>query len=184
MVYNYDPFNVGYATHDEEGKPLIGGRRLDTWENSFKGSYIFKNNMWLTLIARHYWITGDYKKYFSLDQEGEMIENSLFTGNSNFNFNVMNIDIIYEWRFAPGSILNIIYKNGLSNETQIIKHQFGDNFSRVINDPQSRTIAIKVLYFLDYLKVHGKMGRRYHKSEFDKATSFTRPSHRFEKSGQ
>ncbi|MBK7888175.1 MAG: carbohydrate binding family 9 domain-containing protein [Bacteroidetes bacterium] len=184
LVYNYDPFNVGYATHDEEGKPLIGGRRLDTWENSFKGSYIFKNNMWLTLIARHYWITGDYKKYFSLDQEGEMIENSLFTGNSNFNFNVMNIDIIYEWRFAPGSILNIIYKNGLSNETQIIKHQFGDNFSRVINDPQSRTIAIKVLYFLDYLKVHGKMGRRYHKSEFDKATSFTRPSHRFEKSGQ
>lgn len=183
LEYNFDPFNVGYAAHDENGNPLIGGRRLDTWENRIKGSYIFKNNMWITLIARHYWITGDYKKYFSLDQQGEMIENFLHKGNSNFNFNVMNIDVIYEWRFSPGSILNIIYKNGLSNETQIINHQFGNNFSRIINDPQSRTITIKLLYFLDYLKVHGKMGRRYHKSEIQRPTSFTVPSSRISKAG-
>ncbi len=176
IVYNYDPFNVGFATFDESARPLIGGRRLDTWENRITGNYIFKNNMWLTMIARHYWITGEYKKYFSLDDAGEMHENALYSGNSNFNFNVLNLDVIYEWRFSPGSILNIIYKNGLSNETQVIDHHFGKNFDRIINDPQSRTIAVKILYFLDYLKVHGKIGRRYHKaSEIQSRAYISRP---------
>lgn len=173
VSYNFDPFNVGYATHDDNGNPLIGGRRLDTWENSIKGSYIFKNDMWFTVIARHYWITGEYKKYFNLDSDGEMIENAGYTGNSNFNFNVMNIDVIYEWRFSPGSVLNIIYKNSLSNETQIINHHFNDNFDRILKDPKSSTVSIKILYYLDYLKVHGKIANRYHKSEKNTATGWT-----------
>ena len=170
IAYYYDPFNVGFANFDNDGNAIIGGRRLDTWENNLKGSYIFKNNMWITLIARHYWITGEYKKYFRLDEAGELIDADDYTVNNNFNFNIFNLDLVYEWRFAPGSILNIVYKNSLSDETTVVGHNFSSNMNRIMRDPQASTVSIKVLYFLDYLKVHGRIGRKFHKSTAEKAT--------------
>jgi hypothetical protein len=172
IAYYYDPFNVGFANFDNEGNSIIGGRRLDTWENNLKGSYIFKNNMWITLIARHYWITGEYKKYFRLDDAGELIDAQDYTANNNFNFNIFNLDLVYEWRFAPGSILNIVYKNSLSDETSVVGHNFSSNMNRIMRDPQASTVSIKVLYFLDYLKVHGRIGRKFHKTTAEKATGF------------
>lgn len=163
LEYNFDPFNVGYAAHTDEGEPIIGGRRLDTWVNKIEGSFIFKNDMWITLIGRHYWITGQYKKYFSLDAQGEMTENLTYHTNNNFNFNAFNLDIVYEWRFAPGSVLNIVYKNNISDEISVIGHNFKDNFNRLMKDPQATTFAVKVLFYLDYLKVHGRIAKRYHK---------------------
>ncbi len=167
ISYYYDPFNVGFANFDDNGQSIIGGRRLDTWENNIQANYTFRNNMWLTLIARHYWITGDYKRYFRLDDGGELVDADDYTQSNNFNFNILNVDLMYEWRFSPGSILNIVYKNALSNETGIVSHDFGKNFNRIMDDPQSRTFTVKILYYLDYLKVHGKLGRRYHKAPED-----------------
>ena len=121
--------------------------------------------MSLTIIARHYWITGHYKQYFSLDEEGEMIRNLDYHQNNNFNFNAFNVDLIYEWRFAPGSVLNIVYKNNISRETSFVRHNFNNNMRDLVNDPQSTTVAIKVLYFLDYIKVHGRLAKGLHKSK-------------------
>ncbi|MFN8153112.1 MAG: DUF5916 domain-containing protein [Bacteroidia bacterium] len=171
--YYFDPFNVGFANFDDENRSVIGGRRLDTWENNLQVNYTFRNNMWITLLARHYWITGEYKRYFRLDENGELLDADDYVQNNNFNFNILNVDIMYEWRFSPGSILNIVYKNALSNETGVVSYNFGTNFDRIMRDPQSRTITVKILYYLDYLKVHGKIGRRYHKPSGDPATSST-----------
>ena len=165
LQYNYDPFNVGFANFDENDQPLLGGRRLDTWENRFNGTYIFKRDMSLTIIARHYWITGQYKQYFNLDEEGELIRNLNYNQNNNFNFNALNVDFIFEWRFAPGSVLNIVYKNNISTEKEFVRHNFNNNMRDLVNDPQSTTVAIKVLYFLDYLKVHGRFAKSLHKSK-------------------
>lgn len=41
----------------------------------------------------------------------------------------------------------------------------GSNFNRILRDPQSRKITIKLLYFLDYLKAHGNSAHRFHKSK-------------------
>ena len=164
IAYYFDPFNVGFANFDENGSSIIGGRRLDTWENNIQANYTFRNNMWITLIARHYWITGEYKRYFRLDDGGELLDADDYSDNNNFNFNILNLDLVYEWRFSPGSILNIVYKNALTNETGTVSHNFGNNFNRIMSDPQSRTFTVKLLYYLDYLKVHGKIAHRYHKS--------------------
>ncbi|MBK7964441.1 MAG: carbohydrate binding family 9 domain-containing protein [Bacteroidetes bacterium] len=64
LRYDFDPFNVGFANFDNDGNPIIGGRRLDTWENNLRATYTFTNNMNLTMISRHYWITGQYKNTF------------------------------------------------------------------------------------------------------------------------
>jgi Domain of unknown function (DUF5916) len=165
LRYDFDPFNVGFANFDPNGETVIGGRRLDTWENNLRATYTFTNNMNLTMISRHYWITGQYKKYFSLDEDGEMLENNSYHQNNNFNFNVFNVDLIFEWIFTPGSRLNIVYKNNITTETGVVRHNFNNNINSLIRDPQATTIAVKVLYFLDYIRVHGKIASKFHHSK-------------------
>lgn len=161
-VYAYDAFNLGYAGNTENYEPLIGGRQLDTWESKLQLSLSFTHNMSLSVIARQYWFTGRYRRYYQLDPEGELITDLTYSGNSNFNFNLFNADVIYEWRFAPGSVINLVYKNSVNDETDVLNDNFGGNFNRVMNLPHASTITAKVLYYLDYIRIHGKIAKRYH----------------------
>lgn len=161
LDYNFAPFNVGYATTTDQGEPLLGGRRVDTWTNRLEANYSFSYNSGLRIIARHYWISGKYKQLFSLDEAGELVPKYDYAENINFNYNVFNVDVIYQWIFTPGSVLNIVYKINLSNESEIVSYNYRRNFDQLLQEPGASTIAIKFLYFLDYLKVHGKIGKRY-----------------------
>jgi Domain of unknown function (DUF5916) len=58
--------------------------------------------------------------------------------------------VVYEWRFAPGSFLNIIYKKAIEADGPLVTTKFNKNFNEVINSPQNTTFSIKILYFLDY----------------------------------
>jgi hypothetical protein len=148
--YNYDPFNVGYAADDANGDIIFGGRRLDTYNSELKLSYTFNDKANLTITGRHYWITGHYKKYFTLQEDGELAENTIYNENNNFNQNYFNIDVVYEWRFSPGSVINIIYKNGIDSYSQDIRSKYDKNFSELLNAPQTNMFSIKFLYYLDY----------------------------------
>ncbi|MBK9026156.1 MAG: hypothetical protein IPL69_19995 [Saprospiraceae bacterium] len=48
--------------------------------------------MALTLNARHYWTTGRYRKYLTLQEDGGLIDNTDYSFNNDFNYNVFNID--------------------------------------------------------------------------------------------
>ena len=110
--------------------------------------------MSISIIGRHYWNTVKYKNYYSLQNDGELIDYSSYNGNNDFNFNAFNIDVVYEWRFSPGSILNIIYKNGIQDERDLNTFNFTKNFSNVLNLPQTNTFAFKFIYYLDYQKIN------------------------------
>jgi hypothetical protein len=148
--FNHDPYNDGFADIDGNGDIIFGGRNLFTYVNTLNVKYIFRNNMSLSLNARHYWNTGEYKKYYTLGQQGYLFDNTTYTGNRNFNYNAFNIDMVYAWQFAPGSLLSIVYKNAIEEETPIVMHKFGDNFSQTIDSPQLNSLSLKLLYYLDY----------------------------------
>lgn len=148
--YNYDPCNIGYATDAENNDILFGARRLDTYNAELKLSYTFNAKANLTVTGRHYWITGQYKKYFTLLENGELAENATYISNNNFNQNYFNIDVVYEWRFSPGSVINVIYKNGIDTYSQDIKSKYDKNFGDLLNAPQTNMFSIKFLYYLDY----------------------------------
>ncbi len=154
--YNYDPFNVGYAADADNGDIIFGGRRLDTYNSELKLSYTFNDKANLTVTGRHYWITGHYKKYFTLLEDGELELNETYNGNNNFNQNYFNIDVVYEWRFSPGSVVNIIYKNGIDSYSQDIRSKYDKNFSNLLNAPQTNMFSIKFLYYLDYQMLRHK----------------------------
>ena len=148
--YNYDPYNFGYA-NETENDIIFGLRLLNTYENVISGKYIFKNDMALTLNARHYWSTGEYREYFTLLEDGNVLSNSEYAVNNNFNFNVFNIDLVYSWQFAPGSNLSFAYKNAIETSTDKIRVNLADDFKTTMKAPQLNSFSLKVIYYLDYL---------------------------------
>jgi hypothetical protein len=153
--YNYDPYNYGFANYIDPDV-IYGLRILNTYENVLSGKYIFKNDMAVTLNARHYWSTGQYRKYFILLPDGGRQENSAYPYNHNFNYNVFNIDLVYSWQFAPGSNLSIVYKNAIETATDKITVNYSEDFKTTLRAPQSNSVSLKVIYYLDYLYLKKK----------------------------
>jgi hypothetical protein len=149
--YYFDPFNIGFAVADSLGNPVFGARKLITYVNALTASYIFTKDMSISLNARHYWNTGYYKQYFNLLSNGQLAETNTYTQDNNFSYNAFNIDLVYSWRFAPGSVLSIVYKNAIENNGLYTDSKFANNFRSTISSPQVNSLSVKLLYYLDYL---------------------------------
>jgi hypothetical protein len=148
--YNLDPANIGYAP-TEDTAIVFGLRRLDTYTNEINCSYTINDRMNISLRARNYCITGIYKKYFYLLENGELADYDEYQGNSNFKLDLLNIDLIYEYRFAPGSVLNIVYKNSIDDAASVnISRDYGYNTKKMFLHPRTDIVSIKLLYYLDY----------------------------------
>lgn len=157
LAFYYDPFNFGYVKSLDDTAVLYGGRRLYTISNQFSARYLFKPDMSLSVSARHYWLTGRYRKYFLLQDNGDYSDYDNYTGNNDFSYNAFNIDFIYSWRFSPGSTLSVAYKNAIENDGPFITQKYNDNLKTVWNLPQTNSFSIKLVYYLDYLSIKRKL---------------------------
>lgn len=140
----------------------FGLRDVKIYENELSASYIFTPNMSLTFRARHNWTDVDYRKYLILNQNGTLREDE-FNYNAtkpiddfNINANFFNIDMVYSWRFAPGSDMVLIYKNAINKIDNQVGNRFFENFGNILRSDQLNTVSIKVLYYLDYLSLKKK----------------------------
>jgi hypothetical protein len=158
-TYDDDTYNIGFADIDENGNIIYGGREIKTLVNNLNLQYIFKNDMTLNLFARHYWKTGEYKQYYTLEEDGSITPNNDYTRINDFSYNAFNIDLIYSWQFAPGSNLSIVYKNAIETDENEIESRFFSNLSGTINGPQTNSLSVKILYYLDYNTVRGKFNK-------------------------
>jgi hypothetical protein len=79
------------------------------------------------------------------------VPNSSFTKNVNQNFNAFNIDLVYTWQFAPGSFINIVWKDAVYDSNQEVQRSYFKNFGQTMEAPQNNNLSLKVIYFLDYL---------------------------------
>jgi hypothetical protein len=140
---------VGYV--NGSGSDIyFGGRDVQTYINTLTGRYLFKNNLFLSLRARHYWSSGDYSNYYELKADGDLASEPGYDKNHNCNANFFNVDLVFEWWFAPGSTLNIIWKNAIATDEGVITRGYLDNLDRTLQAPQLNSLSIKALYFFDY----------------------------------
>lgn len=158
---NYSIFlnGAGFAGYFDD-QPKYGVRDVRTLTNIIQGKYLFKNNLALTLRVRHYWSYGLYDYFGNLDDDGYIVRDDSFDGNADFNFNAFNTDLIFTWQFAPGSFMNVVYKNALQRDEQIIKTSYFDNFAAVFDQGQRNTITMKVVYFFDTVSSYKKLSRK------------------------
>ena len=95
-------------------KLFLARRKIKTVENILSAKYNFTNRMGITFRARHYVSSVDNKEFFTLQQaDGKLNPNPSFNENVNRNVNFFNIDMVYTWQFAPGSFLNIVWKDAV-----------------------------------------------------------------------
>ncbi len=150
----------------EPGDIHIGNR--DRWiiDNSVSGRYIFNHKMGVTLRIRHYWDQVKYKSIQVLYENG-YLENRNFDlkdGNgkplNDNNFNAFTVDLQFNYRFAPGSDLILVWKNQILGYVQDTDLGYFRNLSETIDAPQTNSVSLRILYFLDYLQLEKKLSKK------------------------
>ncbi|MEZ5197328.1 MAG: DUF5916 domain-containing protein [Bacteroidales bacterium] len=160
--YDHQKNDIGYVTDstkaDNELAILFGKRNIDNYENVLEANYRFSNKSSLAFRLRHYFITLQYKDYYDLTRDGELAPSNYSAAND-FSYNLFNIDMIYTWNFAPGSEINIVWKNAISSYEEAgalqtlennIERDYLKNLKKTIETPATNSFSIKVLYYLDY----------------------------------
>ena len=88
----------------------------------------------------------------------EVWKKTSYVGNVNQNYNDFFINALFNWEFAPGSFINLSWKN---NTQDFFKRPFGNsdsdnyfqNFDHTMSAPQNNNFSVKVIYFIDYLEI-------------------------------
>jgi hypothetical protein len=167
ILYNPVINDAGYYSQYIQNnivKDIIFSRRdLKTIENIISFKYNFNSKSGITFRARHYWSKVLPKQLYDLQPDGNLsptIHNDVQLTNQNINF--FNIDAVYTLEFAPGSFINIAWKQQGSLNDENTLYTYFKNFDRTISSPQNNNLSIKVIYYFDYIdfKKHEKMNKK------------------------
>ncbi len=140
----------GYVD-DENEVIYFGKRNVKSLTNTLESNYMFSEKSSIKFRLRHYWSSAKYKEFFTLKNDGYLADSDYET-NADINFNAFNIDMTYNWNFAPGSELSLVWKNAIYLEDDHVVYSPFKNIKNTMAAPQMNSISLKILYYLDYLK--------------------------------
>lgn len=154
LEHYFDVFlnDRGFVNYTENDNSIYyGGRDIVTITNAITSRYLFKNDMSISLTGRHYWSEGTYKDYYQLTTNGELNHaNHGSLDDYNFNSSYFTVDLVYNWQFAPGSSFIATFKNVILSDDTKTQYSYYENFNRTLSSPQTNSISLKFLYYLDY----------------------------------
>jgi hypothetical protein len=163
MVYqvqqDFNRNDIGFVAKTNDNSTVyMGLRDVSTLTNTIDATYTFNATSFLSARVRHYWRWLDYSSYHSLNNDGTLsakMENADFDGN--INANLFNIDLTYQWNFAPGSVLSIVWKNSIESSDKFVRSRYLDNVEGLLGTAKGNSISIRLLYYLDYNVVAQKL---------------------------
>ena len=153
-----DRNDVGYVNQAdlvvdelERTDVYFGTRDRNSVEAGLNGKYSFSANMTLNLRLRHYWSGVAYRRFHLLDADG-LLADTDYTGSHDQDFDAFNVDLIYRWRFAPGSDIFVVYKGSISDFDERKSDDYFGSFSQLWGRdvPRSGSLSVKMVYWLDY----------------------------------
>jgi hypothetical protein len=159
LDFDFDHNDCGFVNDTIYNDEIIFGlRNVNTITNSLEGRWVLNNKMYFNLTIRNYWRTVDYSEFYFLNQDGSLSIINNYAQDHDINFNAFNVDFMFSWNFAPGSYMNIMWKNQIfSNE--IIHYytkmpSFNENLSNLFKNDQTNSISLRLIYYFDwqYLK--------------------------------
>ncbi len=152
LLYNRQNNNRGFVALNNNDI-IFGERNITTFSSGINSRYIFSPKSNITFRARHYWSKVQYASFYKLQNEGTLSQPIVYATNNDRNFNTFNIDFVYTWYFAPGSQLNIIWKNNFSQDEQFRDYTYLKNLSQTFAEPHNNIAIVKILYYLDHARV-------------------------------
>ncbi|NOZ46291.1 MAG: carbohydrate binding family 9 domain-containing protein [Chlorobi bacterium] len=145
--------DIGYTTKDDNGDIIFGKRNLNTIINTLNLSYTFTNKASLSFRLRHYWVRLNYNQFYILEQSG-YLSNELgydyYNTSYDYNYNSFNIDLLFQWNFAPGSELSVVWKNIIDNPDVPMENEYFANLNNIFASSLNNNLSVKVLYYFDY----------------------------------
>lgn len=149
--YEDIPNSAGFITFENDDI-IFGQRKINQLENGLTLNYSVNSKLNINARLRHYWIQVDYENQFSLQNNGELAENSYAINPDDFddNFNQFNIDFFATWQFAPASTLSLGYKLGSTYFDSDVSSSYFNNLNNTVKENSSNTISLKMTYFLDF----------------------------------
>jgi hypothetical protein len=155
-------FNSDYINlYDDEENLLFSKRNRRTITNVFTASFVLNTKLAFNLKLRHYWSTLQHTQFYRLtDGEISASEFSFLDSNNSplydINYNSWNLNLNCIWRFAPGSELNLQWKNslyGLHNNADLNVQQ---NINKLLEESVGNSLSLKLVYYLDYQYLKAK----------------------------
>ncbi|MDO8366442.1 MAG: DUF5916 domain-containing protein [Saprospiraceae bacterium] len=151
-----DHSNFGAVDASEPDDIIFGRRNITTFDNAFSVEYLFGPRMNITVRTRHYWANLYYHQYLHLNDDGTFGPSEHWQGSGDENFNQFNVDFVYTWQFAPGSFLNLIWKESAFAGDYNRGGTFRKNLDKTFRAPQNNSLTLKLIYWLDA----GKLGTK------------------------
>ena len=144
--------DVGYL--ESINQDIYFGRRdIRSVENNIKLSYFFDSKKWINLRLRNYWSRAKYdQNLFLLKEEGNRTETdfSLLDFDPDTNFNIWNFDINFEWWFAPGSNLVLLYRNQLFKIDSASKLDYLESLNNLFDHTAQHQFSLRINYLIDF----------------------------------
>jgi hypothetical protein len=164
LYYNFNFFrqnnNKGYVDSSSKNEDLpsntiiYANRNVVNYTNSLNGKYALSSKMNFDLSARYYWSYTENKSFFQLQDNGRLTPYDNYTEHKDQNLITWNLDVSYNWWFAPGSQLTILYRSNASKYDNLINKDFGNNYTNLLNNHDlSHVLSVSVKYFIDYNQV-------------------------------
>lgn len=148
-AYQSERNDIGY--YDYDGSNIFfGSRKLVTITNTINIQYAFRAKSFLSIRARHYIRHFKYNDFFILKDDGSLERTDSITNPVNRNYNLFNIDMFYQWHFAPGSELVFAWKNQVEELIDNPQYNYLNNLKGIWNSAQNNSFSIKILYYIDY----------------------------------
>jgi hypothetical protein len=164
LYYEFNFFrqnnNKGYVDSSSKNEDLApntiiyANRNVVNYTNSLNGKYSLSSKMNFDLSARYYWSYTENKSFYELENNGRLTPYESYTENKNQNLITWNLDVSYNWWFAPGSQLTILYRSNAAKYDNLINKDFGNNYTNLLNNEDlSHVLSVSVKYFIDYNQV-------------------------------
>jgi len=148
--------NIGYTTTVSNSEIIFSRRNVNTIETILGAKYNFNNKMGINFRMRHYFSSVENKQFLFLKKNGKLDSNTPFRQNQDRNVNFFNIDMVYTWQFAPGSFINIVWKNAVFDYNNQVEKNYFKNIANTLEADQNNNISLRVIYFLDYYQLKKK----------------------------
>jgi len=158
-------FDEIYDTNGNLEEIIFGRREVDTFDNVLGLRLTFTNKMGLNVRVRQYWTKVVYEEFYKLEDDGDMGYTD-YTGldamgkpTQDNNFNAFNVDFVFFWQIAPGSFLNLVWKDSIYTNDTDTSPRYGENLGNTIRAPQVNSISLRLTYFIDYLTLKQSLSK-------------------------
>ena len=143
--------DIGYIMEENE-EIYFGNRDLESVENSIKIEYKIDSRKNIYLDFRNFWSKADYSQIlYKLKRDGyrELSDYSILNKNPNTNFNLWNLDLNFEWWFAPGSNLVFLYRNQIFNRDNKSGLDYYKSLKNLFDIPIEHQLSLRLNYLID-----------------------------------